>query len=61
MDEGVSEPFGGEKEQGEHGENDLEALGIELLFCYGLLTPLRCRTGTQAAHFPDYVQIQNGA
>ncbi len=41
VDYRVSEPLGGEKKQCQDGKGDLKAFGVDLLFCHGLLAPLR--------------------
>lgn len=59
MNHRVSDPFGGEKEQGKDRKSDLEALGIELFLCCGLQAPLGCRPVSQTANFPDNVKIDD--
>jgi len=61
VDHGVGDPFGGEQKQGENCKSDLEALGIELLLCDGLLAP-QCRwLVAQASDFSHYIKIEDGA
>jgi len=40
MDDGVSDPFGGEEKKGQDSESDLKTLGLEFFLCDRLLTPL---------------------
>ncbi len=61
MDHGVDDPFGGEQNKSENRESDLEALGIELLLCDGLLTPLCRRLVAQAPDSSHYIKIEDGA
>lgn len=57
MDHGVSNPFGGEQQQGENRESDLEALGVEFSLRDGLDAPLSGRFAAKAPSFPNYVKI----
>lgn len=60
MDHGVSDPFGGEKDEGGNGQSDLEALGIQFSLGEGLRAPLRGRLVAQAPHFCDDIEIDDG-
>jgi len=40
MNHGMSDPFGCEQKQCQHGESDLKTFGVELFLWHRLLTPL---------------------
>ncbi len=55
----MSKPFGGEEEQGQDRKDHLETLGVEFFLRQGLLTPLGRRALAQAAHFSNYIKIED--
>lgn len=57
MNHGVSDPFGGEQQEGENRESDLEALGIEFFLGGGLDAPLSSRFTAKAANFPNHIKV----
>lgn len=57
----MSNPFGGEEKQGEDGESDLEALGVEFSLCDGLDAPLSGGLAAKATNFPNHVKIDDRA
>ena len=57
----MGDPLGGEQNESENRQSDLEALGIELLLCDGLLTPLCRGLVSQAPDFSHYIEIDDGA
>src|SRR5690349_17038375 len=61
VDHGVSDPFRGEQNESENRKSDLEAFGIELFLCDGLLTPLCRGLVSQAPDFAQYIEIDDCA
>jgi len=57
----VGDPFGGEEEQSQNRESNLEALRVEFLLCDWLNPPLSCGFVAEAANFPDDIEIDDGA
>ena len=58
MYEWVSNPLGGEKQQGKNCKSNLEAFGVEFFLGDRLLAPLRCGTAAEATNFPNHVKIE---
>lgn len=61
VDQGVSDPFGGEQKKGQDRKRNLKTLGVEFFLRDGLQAPLRGRLAAQVSHFPDYKQVEDGS
>src|SRR6266567_2795468 len=59
VDERMSNPFGGEEEQGQDRESNLKALRVQFFPRDRLLTPLRCGATAKASNFPNNIQIDD--
>ena len=57
----MGDPFCCEQQQGKNRESNLKALGIELLLCDRLLTPLGRRLVSQSPDSSHYIKIGDGA
>ena len=61
MDDGVSDPLGGEKNQSQNRNCDLKTFGGYFALGDWFLAPLRGGLDAQAADFPNHKKIQRGA
>ncbi len=55
----MSDPFGGEQNEGQERQDDLQLLRAFLFLAERFLAPLRGLAIAQAADFPNHVKIQN--